>query len=337
MRLAYATVFIVLPTVLWAQDYSAAIDAALDTHVLPGVEQLAETTADLAEAASADCTATSSDLRRAYGAAFDAWIHVGHLRFGPFEAENRAFALAFWPDGRGATPRSLAGLIDDEDLVARDVADYATVSIAARGFYAMEFLLYDDDLTARGDDAYRCQLVRVVAQDIAVTSAAIAADWSDTHADLMRNAGQNDRYRSPEDAMRTLFGALTTGLEFNADVRLGRPLGTFERPRPTRAEARRSGRSLQNLTGSLLGLQELYRALATGAPGAGPEIDAAFAAALDAADRLDDPTFASVADPSGRFRVEVLQQRIVELRQAILTDLGPDLGVTASFNALDGD
>ncbi|HBR37591.1 MAG TPA: peptidase M75, partial [Sulfitobacter pontiacus] len=52
--------------------------------------------------------------------AFDAWIAVSHLRFGPSETDNRAFALAFWPDSRGATPKTLAGLITDADPVGRD-------------------------------------------------------------------------------------------------------------------------------------------------------------------------------------------------------------------------
>ncbi len=44
-------------------------------------------------------------LTEAYHAAFDAWIKTSHLRFGPSEVNDRAFALAFWPDSRGQYPR----------------------------------------------------------------------------------------------------------------------------------------------------------------------------------------------------------------------------------------
>ena len=34
---------------------------------------------------------------------------VEHLRFGPLEEDNPGFAIAFWPDTKGATPRTLGG------------------------------------------------------------------------------------------------------------------------------------------------------------------------------------------------------------------------------------
>ncbi len=330
MRFATFALIAALPSAATAQNHQIAIDAALNSHVLPGVTQLAEASQALALAAE-DCT--SPALVAAYHEAFDAWVHVSHLRFGPFEADNRAFALAFWPDSRGATPRALTQLIDDRDPVI--ASDYASVSVAARGYYAMEFLLFDPEISSRGDAIYRCDLVRVMAADIATTTAEMERDWTQTHADLMRMAGSNDRYQSQAEAMRALFNALTTGLEFNADVRLGRPLGTFDRPRPNRAEARRSERSVQNLIVSMQGLAELADALMVGAPDA--DVRAGLDAVISGLERLEDPTLASVADPQGRFRVEVIQQRINELRQLILTQMGPSLGVSAGFNSLDGD
>lgn len=333
MRLATLALIFALPSAASAQDHQAAIDAALDTHVLPGVARLAEASDALSMAATEDCGA----IIPAYNNAFDAWAHVSHLRFGPFEAENRAFALAFWPDSRGATPRALAQLIDDRDAVVRDAAQYASVSVAARGFYAMEFVLFDPDISTRGDAAYRCDLIRAMAEDIATTTAAIAADWSETHANLMRGAGSNDRYQSQAEAMRALFNALSTGLEFNADVRLGRPLGTFERPRPARAEARRSGRSVRNLAASMDGLAELATALNSGSPETQADVAAEFERVMVALERLDDPSLAGVSDPQERLRVELAQQQINALRELILTEMGPSLGVSAGFNALDGD
>ena len=337
MRFFSVVAACVWPLSLAAQDFGDTIDAALDTHVLPGMQRLAEEAADLSEAAQSHCGAEAPELRAAYHAAFDAWIQVSHLRFGPSETDNRAFALAFWPDSRGVTPRTLAQLIGDEDPIVDTVEGYADVSVAGRGFYALEFLLYDPQLSTRGPDAYRCALVQVVTEDIALTTAAIRDEWHMTHADLMRNADGNDRYQSDAEAMRALFNALTTGLEFNADVRLGRPLGTFDRPRPNRAEARRSERSLQNLTVSTQALAELAAALSASQPALRSGIDAGFALVHEAAERVDDPRLASVADPQGRLHVEVLQQRTRELRQRILTEMGPSLGISAGFNALDGD
>lgn len=337
MRLASIAVACLMPVAAWAQSFDVPITAALETHVLPGMTNLADGATRLSEVAERDCSAASPDLQAAFHEAFDAWIRVGHLRFGPTETDNRAFALAFWPDGRGATPRTLGQLIAAEDPIVESVEGYADVSIAGRGFYALEFLLYDPEMSTRGSEAYRCALIQVIAADMAATAMAIEEDWHGIHADLMRSAGENASYQSDAEAMRALFNALTTGLEFNAEVRLGRPLGTFERPRPTRAEARRSQRSMRHLTVSSDALAELAAALTITQPELAEQIAAGFDHVTVAAERIEEPNLSGVATPQGRLRAEALQQRLRELRQMILTEMGPSLGISAGFNALDGD
>lgn len=311
------------------------IGRIVETHVIPGYQALADETASLASAAGEGCSAeapfTSEAMFEAYGSAFDAWIKVSHLRFGPSEQDDRAFALAFWPDPRGSTPKTLAALVRDRDDVVNAPQDFATVSVAARGFYALEFLLFDEGLLEPQDAAFRCMLLQAVTGDIASNSAAILAGWQDGYADLIANPG-NDTYRTTTEAAQQLFTALTTGLEFAETTRLGRPLGTFERPRPNRAEARRSGRSLRHVVLSLEATRELAFLIA-----ADPALDQDFADAIEDAMSLDDPVFAGVADPARRFRIEVLQQDITNLRRYLLEQVGPRFGITAGFNSLDGD
>ena len=131
-----------------------------------------------------------------------------------------------------------------------------------------------------------------------------------------------------------LFTQLTTALEFDADQRLGLPMGTFDRPRPNRAEARRSHRPLRNVVLSLTALRQLAALL----PDAAPEKTlAAFDTAIAEAARLDDPDFAGVDTPQGRFKLESLQNRIRDARAAAIAEIGPALGVSAGFNSADGD
>ena len=130
---------------------------------------------------------------------------------------------------------------------------------------------------------------------------------------------------------------MTTGLEFTVNARLGRPLGTFERPRPTRAEARRSGRALRHVLISLQSNAALAAILSAEHPEQAAEIAAAFDRAEEVALRLDDPALESVADPSGRLRVETLQQRVTNARATARLSIGPTLGIAEGFNALDGD
>ena len=313
------------------------VRAAVDRHILPRTDALAEATEALSATAAEHCEASDPVLRDAFGAAFDAWLGVAHLTFGPAEDGDRYFALSFWPDTRGLTPRTLSSLIEAADPVAEDAATYADVSVAARGFYALEMLLYDDAVSAAGEAAYRCDLIRAVAGDIDATATGLADAWRDDFAGLMTGAGDNDRFRTPDEAVQTLYGALDHGLEFTADVRLGRPLGTWDDPRPDRAEAWRSARSLRHVALSLEALRDLAARLASDDPKAAAAVDARFAAALDRAAGIDDPAFAGVADPGGRFEVELLQQAVRAARDTVRADLGPALGVAAGFNALDGD
>lgn len=328
-RLAIAFTCFALPALAQSPDIGAIVDG----HILPGYRTLSTETQDLAETAQTDCRPDSPALRAAYAEAFDAWVRVSHLRFGPSETGDRAFALAFWPDSRGTTPKALIALVRGNDPVVGTLATFRTVSIAARGFYAMEFLLYDPGFADMGTADYRCTLIRVMAADIAANAAAILTDWQSGYGDLMRGAGGNDTYRDRDEAVRQLFTALAIGLEFTADTRLGRPMGSFERPRPNRAEARRSGRSLRHVVLSLQATRDLAARLS----GDDAQIDTAFAGALDRAATLDDPAFAGVADPQGRLRVEVLQQAVRATRDIIAAELGPRLGIAAGFNSLDGD
>lgn len=334
MRLTAHIVACLLPlSPAFAADLAALVDEAVETQVLPGFRTLADETAELAEVAQDHCDPGDPQLEAAWGDAFDAWIRVSHLRFGPTETGDRAFGLAFWPDSRGMTPKALRGLVSAEDPVIDSLDGFATVSIAARGFYAMEFLLYDPAFAGAEDaSGYRCRLVGRMAGDIAETTAAIRDDWENGYAELMRHPG-NETYRDTEEAARQLFTALVTGLEFTEETRMGRPMGTFERPRPARAEARRSERSLHHVVLSLEGTRGLAMVLSEN----DPQIAAAYGHALERASKLDDPAFAGTGNPMGRLRVEVLQQAVGEIRDLLGTEVGPRLGIAAGFNSMDGD
>lgn len=307
------------------------IDNILDGHISPIYAALSTTTATLAEVAAADCTPVA--IQPAYHAAFDAWIAASHLRFGPSEVDDRAFALAFWPDSRGATPKTLRTLIADEDPIAADVRSYADMSIAARGFYAMEFLLFDANFSALGSDAYRCQLIRTMAEDIASVSNTIHTDWKDGFAQTMRAPAEDGTYRTDAEVLQEFYKAFTTGLQFTSDARLGRPLGTFDKPRPTRAEAWRSERSARNVAVSLRSLRDMGDRLSEG----DPLLLTAFDSAIARVEALEHPIATGVTTPRTRIRIEVLQQAVDSIRTEAAQNLGPSLGVTAGFNSLDGD
>ena len=329
----FAAIFLPLPAI--ADE--TVVERILGAHILPRFEALAEQSARLSEVAQDTCVPDAPSLREAYGKAFDAWVSASHLRFGPTEADDRAFALAFWPDARGATPRALRALITEQDPIATSLAVYSQVSIAARGFYALEFLLYDAALSSSASGSYLCILIQTVTKDIEGITAGILDDWKSDYADRLLNPAATDTYRSEEEVLQVFFKAMVTGLQFTSETRLGRPLGTYDRPRPTRAEAWRSGRSARHVALSLGALRDLARHLSQGNDALGSDIDRGFQKALTRVTDLDDPDFSGVTEPQSRLKIEVLQQSLEAVRMSVSRRLGPTLGVAAGFNAMDGD
>ena len=90
--------------------------------------------------------------------------------------------------------------------------------------------------------------------------------------DLGRGAGEPGLSRPRRVDARALRGA-GRGAAGRRDLRLGRPLGTFEAPQPRRAEAWRSGRSLHDVEVSLQALRGY--AATVFAPAIGPDHAAA--------------------------------------------------------------
>ncbi len=297
------------------------VDAAVNDHILPRFEALVAATSDLV---AADC-----DAGAAWEDAAAKWIAVSHLRFGPTEVDNRAFELAYWPDPRGATPKALHAMLADGNF---DVSD---ASIAGRGFYAMEFLIFDE---AFYEYEGTCDLIAALAEDVHANAVAIQTDWQDRYADLIRDAG-NEIYRDHTESLQEVYKAVGTGLEFTIDQRLARPLGTFDRPRPARAEMWRSGRSLDNVSVSLDSLTELALILADDGIDAqiAPLVARAHTQIAALSELEGGADLSLVENPAHRFKVEALQQALVDLRVVLGVELGPQLGVIEGFNSLDGD
>ncbi len=311
---------------------SADVETALDRHILPAFAAFADRADALAQTAALDCRPEA--VRPAYQAAFDAWMPVADLRLGP--SETGALSVAFWPDPRGATQRTLARFIAEEDPVALNPQDYAEVSIAARGLFALEMLLYDAAFADYAPGSYTCDLVTTIAADLGHQAAALDRAWQTDFAQTLRSAGDagNATYLSPDEALRALYTQILSSVEFTTDRRLGQPMGSFDRPRPTLAEARRSRRSLRNVVLAAEAAHDLAAALADWDL---PETDAALGRVRLAAERIEDPAFQDVAAPQGRLRAEVLQQAVADLRQTIEVEIGAEYGIEPGFNALDGD
>jgi uncharacterized protein len=308
----------------------ADVPKAVESVILPGYANFTKATAALAAMTDANCDAAS--LRPAWNAAFDAWLGVSFITIGPAETNGRSLAIAFWPDPKGTGARQQAAMIAAKDPAALDAASFAEVSVAARGLFGMERLLYPET-PLTGD--YPCTLIRATAADLAHMARAIEGDWQSDFATAVLTAGatSNTQYLSETEAKQALFTQLITGLEFVKGTRIGRPLGTFDKPTPDRAEAHLSARPQRNIVLSLMALRAYSAALA---PDASQTL-AAFDRAIATAQALPDPTLADITDPQAWLKLQILQQQVQAVDELAVTEVGKALNVGVGFNAADGD
>ncbi|MFV0492661.1 MAG: imelysin family protein [Pseudorhodobacter sp.] len=318
--------------ILTAPLARADVAMALRNHILPGFSGFAAQTAGLSEAAALDCRPAA--LIPAYHAAFDAWMTVADLRIGP--SETGALSVAFWPDDKGFTARTLRRMIAEADPVIEDTEGFTEVSIAARGLFALEMLLFDPEFSGYDQNSYSCALARAIVIDLAAQAQALDRAWAGEFADVLTSAGaaENSTYLVPEEAFRALYTQMMFSLELSADLRLGRPMGTPERPRPRMAEAWRSDRSLRNVTLAVDAVENLALMLSGEAL---PGTRSTASAVHEAADRVTDPGFGNIEDPTARFHLEILQGAIRKMHDAIQDEIGTPNGIVAGFNARDGD
>ena len=343
--LALLLALLALPAAAQEIDHAALARRALDDHIRPGYARLADAARDLEAATRAACEAPGpidlAPVRAAYDATFDAWARIGHVRFGPGEENGTIFGIEFWPDTKGSTPRALAALVAEENPAVDDPAAFAGQSVAARGLMAIDQLLFDPAATPPEGGAYPCRLLVAIAADLAATAERIVARWEDPWAGILTTAGEPDNpiYFTPDEATKALYSALTEGLQMDIDLRLGRPLGTWDKPQPRRAEAWRSGRSLPNVVASIEGMRAFVETVfvpAIGADQARPVLNS-FDAALAAAGRVVAPIDVEVATPQGRIHVEALQVALRHVQEEVASHVGPTLGVASGFNSMDGD
>ncbi len=335
----------------------AALNAALvERDVLPRMDRFAEAASALVPAADAYCTAPGAAgldaLKRAYNGAADAWQGVQHFRFGPMELLLRTQRIAFWPDPRNTVGRQLAEVIAAKDSAALTPQAFAQGRITIQGLPAMERLLYDDGAAAKLESgpeaAYRCEMLRAIARNVAGIGADLKREWRDgpkAYARVMASYGPDAHYRTASEATLDLFKSLYTSVEIVADHKLGKPLGSsLTDAKPGLGESARSGRSLRNAQLDLEAGAALYRAgieayLRDTAknPALATQIGQAFDKTIADVKTVSMPLEAAVRDPSARAAVEKAQRDASALKTLLAQKLSPALGIPVGFNALDGD
>ncbi|MCA8906318.1 MAG: imelysin family protein [Rhodospirillaceae bacterium] len=285
-------------------------------------------------------------LLDAYNVAVDSYQAVQWAQIGPAVLFDRRYRVNFWPDDNNAISRQLGAAVASEDQSLLDPDILAQASVAVQGLPALERLLAGQPRAEPG--AYTCDLAVAIAGNVVAIAGDLAADWQ--HPEHM--PGMTTR----EAALDTILGAILNYLEVISDRKIARVIGTSpEEARPRRAEAWRTGRSLQNIALNLTAIDEL---LYFGEDGTPMAADAPLPALLTAAgtpeliEQSFDPLYealsllppiyqqtmeevATTAD--GHARLLALRAAISEVRRQLGNRVFPALGLTVGFNSMDGD
>lgn len=333
--------------------------AAIDGHIVPRYQVLADTTRAFDAQVQTLCThPTPINLALARGrfaAALDAWNGISQIRFGPVESDQRYYRFQLWPDRRGTGQRQVAQAISaaDDGMLAPEA--FAAQSVAVQGFGALEILLFPtdqvslDDLAPGGTAGFRCRFAAAVTANLAAMAQSVLSDWtagdSPYRDQLLATGPQHPRFPNDKVVSSELLKAIGTTMQLIEEQKLSGPLWTSaETARPKRAEAWRSARSVRNICSNLRAAEHLYATTFTPMLRLSPEgmdsdrqIALLFSAAENTCLRLDERLAEAVADPEKRPDVVHLRDLTRGLRSHTGKQLAEALGLRLGFNSLDGD
>ncbi len=327
----------------------ATLTHAYIAPAMQNFQQAATSTGQaLQEACGADQAGPSDQVADAFQNLVAAWSGIEFLRFGPLVENNRFERIYFWPDTRGITTRQA------QKLLAQDVGDIPdanalkTHSVALQGLPALEYVLYRDNGLLSGaqaaNQATACAYAIAIAGNLAALGSELVTAWTPQgdYASLFSNpSADNPLYRTPQEVASEVVKALSTGLQFQTDVKLGPALGTdADHAQARKAPFWRSGLTAHSIEHATQGMLAFYKA-------GGYAFDEAewidqniqgelhrAIAQLSSVSGVPDELF---TQPETHQQLVLAKLLLANTKNLIDQDMAPALGVAIGFNALDGD
>ncbi|WP_439881057.1 imelysin family protein [Pontibacter sp. MBLB2868] len=324
--------------------------------IVPAYQKFKTETAEMATAVTAftanPSTTTLATVRKEYLDAYKAWQQVSVYEFGPADEQMLRSNLNIFPTTTSQIESNISsGSYDFQ----------ATANMSAKGFPALDYLLYtkasDAEVVALYTTAPNAANRKKYLQDI--------ANLVSQRADATYTGWTTGNYtKTFKEAAGTAVGSAVGNLvnELNSDIdvtkgaKVGIPSGRFAggSPFPEKVEAYYSQSSLELLKQAILAEKAAFMGLsASGANGPGLDdyldhvnaqyngvalseaIEAQFDAALAAVDAVQGPLSAAVnTQPQAVAKVYDELQKLIVLTK---TDMPAALGVTITYSDNDGD
>ncbi|MEO0972499.1 MAG: imelysin family protein [Pseudomonadota bacterium] len=283
--------------------------------------------------------AALAQARDAFSRTVLAWSRVEWLRLGPVADDHRYERLFYWPDrglrGRRQVERYLAAPID----APLDRESLANKSVAFQGLPALELVLYGG-----GARQANCALARPLVALISELTTALATDWH-AHETLASAISVTDEPLSGAAAVAKTLSSAGAALEVLGEDQIALPLGASpEAARPALAPFALSSVQVAAMDAQVDALHTLFagefQALLPEAQryqGAGvlrelQDIDSHLDVLASA-----DTWQGLLVDEAHRKRLTYLRQPLASAAQGLSVGLTGALGLSAGFNATDGD
>lgn len=336
-------------------DFNDAIDNAITGYIRPVSAQFATSAGKLPDAVQTVCAdrseANLQAFREAYSATIRDFSRIQFLRFGPLLEDDRLSRLAFLPDPRGIGQRQIRKIYAAKDETVLSAETLKDKSVAVQSLTAFDLIVFDKDtnvvLGSPGETKdFTCSYARAIAQNAAQIAAAVAADWQDPdgYSMLLLTGGpENDLFRSSQEAMETVYNALTTGVTVAKDQDIQPALGNSQaKAKPRRVPFSRSANGLVYLSGELAGIKEAvismdlipllpeenHRALDT--------LDFEFKNIQNTLSALQAPIRQTFSDSSYN-QLRAVSFTLSSVHYLMTNGMAGPMGLAGGFNALDGD
>tara|TARA_R110001606_G_scaffold399262_1_gene582914 strand:- start:55739 stop:56806 length:1068 start_codon:yes stop_codon:yes gene_type:complete len=275
-------------------------------------------------------------VRDAWLNAFLDWQQVRFVDFGPIEQDNIAWQLQFWPDSKNLIARKTDNWLMGAQPI--DAPSIAADSVAAKGFPALEYLLFDPLVVKAGNalpGPRACDFLQGVSAQIHINANRLQRDWTSFESHFM----------SQTEYAHTTVSAAMHSLEILRNKRLAAPMGLGGKTRrnPYIADAWRSGESLATMEATLGGLKAYFL------PGLvsllderqlsplGDQFSENLNAALQRLDSMPSGLMPLLADDDGYRQLQLLYIDIDRLTTLLNGTIASELGIIKGFNSSDGD
>lgn len=325
-----------------AQDQTKLVRDIVNGHIVPSYQNLAVSSQSLSKALQSSCAQPGGLAVPATQMAFKDvladWMAVQHIRFGPAMLDDRFYRFQFWPDKHGQAAKQIRRRLAGPLKNIPDAGQISKTSVALQGLPALERILFASRPMEPEQRKKACKLATAIGFNLEDMARQTYNDW--------KSYTQED----PKDVLDAVTRGLIEQLQIMTSLKLVRPLGkSLEAARPRRSESWRSRMSLKNIKSNLEGLRDLLGGnetnpgLASVLPNEGETlgIRAAIIAQLAyGIERLEAsriPLHDAVSAPESRKEVRSLVAQIDGIRELVLEQLVPALGLNMGFNAQDGD